>query len=446
MSTRARVVAEWIRPHRHLLQGSAAVVSATMTVAFSGLLYWLFAARTNDAAEVGRATALLSSVYFVSYLTNMGLRLAVGRYAIDDSDLHRARFAAACAYTSVTAIVGSIVYLVITRETAAQVLGSFGLVLFVVVAVGASLGPLVDVRQMALRRWTSVTRRAGLVLLGRVLCLVALVMWAPSEHRAVLLFLGAGLPDALSGVIGALVASWRGIVHIVRTRRSPEVREAFRYASVNYLSQLTIQAPLMATPVIVLLAVSPEENAAFYVAWGFFTVALLMPQGLSAALHVEGKKDGADLKDQLRVAQRVGFAANAACLLGSLVIALLIPLVYGQDYLDAARILPWLVAATIPWTVVMVNLTGARVEQRSGTTVGISVLFAAACLIPTVIFTSMFGILGAAMGWLVGASVTAAVAWFLQWRTGPPAPLNPIDAEAAADDQLAAESEILGLS
>ena len=65
-----------------------------------------------------------------------------------------------------------------------------------------------------------------------------------------------------------------------------------RYSAVNYVSTLAYQAPQFVLPVIVLLTVDPDRNAAFYVAWGITSIAFYVPMAIGQALLAEGGKDG----------------------------------------------------------------------------------------------------------------------------------------------------------
>ena len=85
-----------------------------------------------------------------------------------------------------------------------------------------------------------------------------------------------------------------------RCRRT--ARAWVRYSLVNWASTLTYQAPTFAMPVIVLVNVSADDNASFYVAWGVAAVACYVPTAIGQALLAEGGRDGAQLRTQVRLA------------------------------------------------------------------------------------------------------------------------------------------------
>src|SRR3546814_18793072 len=87
----------------------------------------------------------------------------------------------------------------------------------------------------------------------------------------------------------------------------------------------------------------------------------------------------------------------------------LIVTLYGDDYREAADIVPLLVAAAIPWAVTSVYLTEARVRHRHAATVAITLALSAAILIPALVVVPAHGLAGASWAFLGGNAAAAAV-------------------------------------
>lgn len=396
--------------HGHLLRGSAWLMSSVAANAVGGFAFWLIAARLDSTDEVGRAAALFTSVLFVNYATNMGLPVAVARYTPDDSPSSARLFNWAILYTGASSVVGTVLFLVFLPDSVADTLWAWGrpagAVLFTALVFGMSCAVLVEVRLMALRRWGWVFARVALVALVRF----ALVLFHPVDDDAVWLFLVvAGIP-ALSGFAGVVILGARGRPRHPLRPVPASWRPGLRYSSVNYLGVLAVQASTFALPLIVLVQVSPSENAAFYVAFSITSVLFLVPHTLGQVLLVEGGKGGADLSHQVRLALAlaVGFMVVVA-LLGR-VASGLVTVIYGENYAAAARILPTLVAAGLGWAVTSICLTKARVQENVHAIVTISMTLAVAILVPAVVLTADRGIDGAAEAWLIGNGIAAVVA------------------------------------
>lgn len=396
--------------HRHLLTGSAALVLTAGVQAVSGALFWLIAARIDAQTDVGHATALFTSVLFVSFLAGLGQPVAAARYAAGRTRDDHVLFAwGALASVGASALV-AIGYLVVVSPRAVEELrdwhGAVGPTLFVFLCAGTALSLLLDVRLMTQRRWALVLLRALLVGLARF----PLLLFPVESDRAVWLLVVAALPAAVSGFVGlALLPRVTGDRHHLGPLPAT-TRAMVRYSAVNWLSTLTYQAPLFAMPVIVLVNVDADRNASFYVAWGVAALAGYVPTAIGQALLAEGGRDGAHLRSQVRLAIVV---AGGLMVVGAVVATLgrdLVVALYGADYQEAADVLPRLVIAAVPWAVTSVYLTEARVRHRSTATVVITTTLSAAILLPALVLVPRDGIDGAAAAFLAGNLVAATVA------------------------------------
>ncbi len=422
--------------HRHLLAGSAALVVGAAVQAATGAVFWLVAARIDTTDDVGRATALFTSILFVAYLAGLGLQVSLARFSPGrDHDSH-ATFAWGMVSTATASGLVACGYLIAVDTDATRELtdwhGFFGPAIFVLAAMGSALTLIVDVRWMTVRRWGLVLGRIGVVGLARF----PLLAVPTGESETVHLFLVAAGPLMISGFLcAAFMPRWTGDRHrlfpLPSTRRS-----AVRYSAVNYLSTLAYQAPQFVLPVIVLLSVDPDRNAAFYVAWGITAVALYVPMAIGQALLAEGGKDGAELRGQVRIILALTTSLMAVAAAATFVGRDIVTTVYGDDYADAARVLPALVAACIPWAVTSVFLTEARVLHRHVDTVAITGVLTVSILVPALILVPDDGLDGATVAFVVGnvlAAVVAAGCHLVRRATAPKTipPFDPIADELA---------------
>jgi O-antigen/teichoic acid export membrane protein len=405
-----------------VVAGSLWSLLSVAVAAASGAVFWLLAAHLHSGTDVGRASALFTSVLFVNYATGMGLQVAVARYAADLSTDARFSFMIACVYTCITGVLGAIAYLafihpsVASEITAQGVLGTFG---FGALVAGSSLAQLVEIRLMALRRWRLLVGRVALIGAARLPFL-----WLPHQH-AVALFLFAIAPVALSGYLLA-PSLWKG--GGLRRSMPPFFAKAFRLSLLNYLSTLAVQAPTFIVPVIVLLNVSAVTNANFYVAWSIASIVFLGPATIAQVLLVEAGRSTSDIKAQLRL----GLVAAVALMSTAFVIgwfgAGALTSVYGSTYRRAAEMLPLLLLAGIPWAVTCVSLAEARVRHDGWTTILITSTLAIAIVVPAVILIPHGGLSGAAHAWL-GGHMAAGIAsgGLIVWsrRSGRPSGAPP---------------------
>jgi O-antigen/teichoic acid export membrane protein len=394
----------------YLLRGSAWLSISTVVGALGGLLFWLVSAHLAPSRDVGQVAALYTGVLFVNFATNFGLNIAVARYARDRSTSSFVTYSWAVVLSGTTSVLGALVFFELAPARVVAPLRTLGMpvnvALLCAIAASVAVTTLVDVRLVGLRRWSWVFVRALAVSSLRI----PLLWLEPLRDRALWIFLiAAGVP-ALSGVVGALA------LHRVRKGGTrfwpvpPGTRAALRYALNNYVPVLAEQAPLLALPLIVLVSVGLEANANFYIAWGITAFTFIIPTAIAQVFLVEGGRDGASLDDQTKLALCLSLVLMAGASLVAWLGHDLVTVVYGQSYERAARILPELVVAAIPWAITSIGLTRARIEHNTRAVFCIAATFAAAVLVPSAIWTPATGLTGAAHAWVFGNVVAACVA------------------------------------
>lgn len=396
--------------HRHLLAGSAALVVGAAVQAVSGAVFWLVAARIDTTDDVGRATALFTSILFIAYLAGLGLQVSLARFAPGRDEESHAVFTWGVLATVVSAALVAGGYLLAVDTEATRSLADWhpvaGPALFLLGSVGAALTLIVDVRWMTVRRWGLVLARITLVGVVRF----PLLLLPSGGSDTVHLFAAAALPLVLTGVGGVVAMPWvSGLRHRLLPLPSTR-RAAIRYSAVNYVSTLAYQAPQFVLPVIVLLSVDPDTNAAFYVAWGITAIVLYVPMAIGQALLAEGGKDGAELRSQVRVALVLTTALMAVAAVAAALGRDVLTVVYGEDYGEAARILPALVVCGLPWAITSVYLTEARVMHWHVPTVAMTATLTVAILAPALLLVPDDGVDGATQAFLVGNVAAAVVA------------------------------------
>jgi hypothetical protein len=385
-------------------------------------LFWLLAARWEETGDVGRASALFQSVLFLTFISSLGLPIALARFGGDPDD-GPALFASGVALRAIASFTAVAVFLVVLENraitapiwTAQSLLGPAA---FGVVAVGVGLASLVEVRLITMRRWGWTIVRAALPAVIRLPLLYGVAVGAPAPERAFALFLIAAGPIALSGYVGWLA------LHLSRDREraaraSAPPRGITRFAMVNWAGSVATEGPIFAVPFVVALAVGSVENAAFYVAWSFGAIAFVLPQMVAQVVLSEASQSGdttVTVVRGLRLALAVTMLAAVAAQLGSGWLADL----YGPGYGLIADQLPLLVASSIGWSYAALGLVSARLRDAHREVVVVSVVFLLATMVPVIALVSSQGPAAATWSWLVGNSAAAAVTTLLAVRARVP--------------------------
>ncbi|MGO9856275.1 MAG: diguanylate cyclase [Acidimicrobiales bacterium] len=395
-----------LRRNAPLFWSSMSLSSAAGLAAFGGFVYWLLIARIAPAHVVGTAAALYSSVQFVNYMTGLGLPIAVARYGSSPKHDPSVLFNWSVVLTVVSSFLGAALYFAIVPHELHELttLGVTGSIfVFGLIVSGISVFTVLDVRLISQHRRGWVVGKAVFVGLVRL----PFVFVPGIGHSAIeVFFVAAGAP-ALCGFMAWILADLGPVRFRFPLRPLPaNARAALSYAVVNGAAQLAMQGPFYALPVIVLLIVSPQENASFYVAWSIATVSFLIVQGVGQALLVEGHRSGR-LGSQTRSALQIGLLLAIGLFALCLIASRLIPILYGASYTPGAEITPILGAALIPWSVFTVILAMTRVRHNQRQNIVLSLLFALSILIPGVVLVVKYGISGAAWAWFLGNLLSA---------------------------------------
>jgi O-antigen/teichoic acid export membrane protein len=401
---------------RHLLTGSTVLVLGAAVQGFGGLAFSIFVNKIDVKADFGDATALFTSILFVTYLAGLGLPVALARYAPDRSTDSHVVFGWAMVATVPASIVASGLYLWLVNPHAAQTVlwdwnPVLGFTVFAVVVVGSAFSLIVDVRFMTMRRWNLVLARICIVAVAKI---ALLPLFQSSDQRALMIFLDLAAPVAISGFLGALlVPKVTGGRHRLRPKPAT-ARAAVRYSAINYVSTLAYQAPYFALPVIVLSNVDSATNGSFYVAWGIVAIAFYVPSAIGQALLAEGGKGGAHVRTQMRLALALAMGLMALGTVATFLGKGLVIAAFDESYREAAHILPAMMLAGIPWAITSLLLTEARVLHRNVATVIITITLTLSIIVPALILVPESGpkggLDGASAAWLIGNVFAALVA------------------------------------
>ena len=422
-------------PHGEVVRGSAFLVANLAIGAIGSFVYWVVLARLEPPRVVGTAAGLATVLMFLNYATSLGLPVVVPRYASGRSHQARVMFCWALLATSVASVVGVLGYDVLApgsslRALEREVGTGAGLAVLAVLLIGFSLGVLVDARLLTLRSWGWLTVKTVVVMLGRF----PLLMLRPTTAAGAFLFIAAMLPTAVTGFAGAL-ALGRGGWRLTSVPTSV-LRTATRFAGVNYVGLLALQAPMLALPLIVSAYLNKPDYATFFVAFSITTVVFLVPTTIGQVLLAEGGTRGGDLAQQVRLSRRLALGAAVGMVVLSPVMAATLRLAYGPDYLDAAYLLLPLVAAVLLWAVAAVYLTEARIGEHTGGTLTITGAFAAATLLPALILVDVFGLRGVVATWIIGNIVVLVAAVLVH---------HQLNARSSQSPSSANESRVLDL-
>ncbi|MHB8490545.1 MAG: lipopolysaccharide biosynthesis protein [Candidatus Dormibacteria bacterium] len=394
------------------------MVTSGVTAAL-GFIFWALVARLYPPAQVGLASATISSALFLATFAQLGLPYALVRFGSG---------AGADRPTLMTTVV-----LVVTAAAAgAGVLFVAGLDLWAPALAGLAERPLLGAIVIALAGLTAASTVLGYVAVASRDTRPSLAGGTTQGVIKILLVVGFALTLSRLGfeVVGAwLVATAAAVLAqawLLRAHLAPRVSlRALRlgtflhYSAGNYLGDLTWHAPVLLFPLLVVGLLGAEANAYFYVGWAIAGLLAAIPAAATNSLLAEGSHSYEETAAHLRKAVGLTLAlllpAIALCWLAAPLILQLFGPAYAANSTDTLRILSF---AALPLSLNLLHLTVARIERRIRRLLAISVATGGGTVLLGAVLAAQLGVTGIALGYLVAQSVAATVLTAEWWLRG----------------------------
>ncbi len=400
-----------------LFKNSFFLLVTNVLTSAGGFLFWALAANLYSGEDIGLASALVSAASLVSSLALMGLNFGVMRFL--SSEHHKQTLVNTCLTLAfLSSSVFSLGFAVFSPP-AGFFLPRDALTMFFIFTCSLSLCYVCGAAFIASRRaHFSFVRNLSMILAQLALlgCLAAPGYAHVSDNGYV------GLLSCFS--FAALFSLFVALYLLSKTftpyRLFPGIdlrhlRYVFRLSVGNYLVENFSMLPRYILPIVVLVALGPDESAYFSVALTVSNLLFLVPAAVSNSLFAEGtyshdrKVFSSNISRSLRLIALilvpmivVLFAAGKLMLAG-----------FGELYIRNTYVPLCIISlASLPYAVIRLYATVKNIQLDLGPVVRVSLFSAAASIILSVILLEAagMGITGAALGFTLGQLGGAALA------------------------------------
>jgi O-antigen/teichoic acid export membrane protein len=411
-----------------------ALIISSASTAVLGFVYWTLAARLYSAHDLGVNAALISTMMFLSYVSQLGLAGALTRF-IPTAGRATTRLILG-SYGLAVLVSGAVasIFILGARIWASgvrQLIDSpAAIAWFLAAAMAWSLFALQDAVLTGLRRTVWVPIENTIFAVVKILVLVALA----GSLTGAGVYVSWTVPAALSIVpINIMIFRWflpSHVSHHGGTEPEGSPGLIARYLASDYGGSLLVSASTSLLPLIVLATAGASASAYYYIAW---TVAYSL-QMFSVNMAISLSVEGAGQRSQVGRAMRrmlkllVGLQLPLAVLIA--IFAPVILQIFGRGYSDeGAMLLRLLALGVFPHGVNMVCLGVARVRRQLRVIFAIQAAQAGSFLALAIVLMPEMGITGAGAAFLLGQSAVALVAFAIQivplLRDGRPASATP---------------------
>jgi O-antigen/teichoic acid export membrane protein len=388
---------------------------ANIVNALFGFVFWILVTRFYTAADVGLASAVLSSAGLLSTLCGLGLGYGILRFLPLSRSPHKL-LNTVFTVSGLLALIIAVIFvlglsvwspsLVFIREHPVY------LAIFVLYVPVAALAGLIDQSFMA-------HRRAGFVL-GRSIIFNVLRLLLPVLLAACFGFGSFGIFGAVALATGVAMSA---AILFLLPRASPGyrpqpvlsgdiIKETVPYSFVNYLGDLFWLMPGFILPLLIVNRLGAAANAYFAIAWTMSGILTMIPAAVATSLLAEGSRDEAGLRHyDARRGLKMTFLLLVPAVILLWVLADKFLLLCGAAYAqNGATLLRWLALAALPMAVNILFFSVKRVQRQLKPIILMSATMAAVTLVLTFILLPRMGIDGVGIAWLAGQSAMAVVA------------------------------------
>ncbi len=387
-----------------LYNNSIFIMLTSVLIAVSGFIFWLIAARLFSEADIGTATAIISSMGMIIVLSRVGLDVSLIKFfpMSDKSEI----FSTSTLFTTAFATILGIVFvggvnawvpdlIILQNEVGYSIV-------YILFLVANSLSSMCGISLIAIRGGASRFIQS-IVLSSRILLIFPLISFG-----AFGLFSAVGISFLLAALIALMILYKNGIVPRFTINRS-FLKNSFSFSAGNYFSGMLMTAPTQILPLLVFNILGPEQNAYFYITYTVFSSLLIIPNAISTSLFVEGSH-GENLKKNIIRALAMTFFLLGPSAILILVFGETILGFFGTGYTEGIELLQLLIVSSFFVSIVLIYLSIMRVlnEVRAIATLS-GVLFAFMMLLSYVLMLHS-GLIGIGYAWLITYGVGAAIA------------------------------------
>ena len=392
---------------RNLALTSLALMLSTVVTGGLGLLFWAAAGRLYPVAEVGSASAVITSAVMLSTLSNLSLGSMYERFLPVSGWMARSFVIRGYLTITVFALVLGSGFLLVAPVsemfTSTTEIVSFPF--FVAVLAVFALQDQTS-SGLGVARWAA----AKNVFHAVVKFVLLLALFATAQSTAIIA--AWAIPAVLASVV-VLRSILRALRTEARYKLAPDLpprRELWSYFGSAYgITALGSLAPLL-VPMIVVATLGAEANAYFALTWSIVSALYILISVLVGPFVAEVAGNPEQFS---RLTKRFMTMVCIVALGGSFFLAFLAPFglgLIGEGYRENGTIIVHLAALTIPLSVIGSLYDGlARVQRRMRLAVIVQVIATTIIIAGSLALSDSLGIAAVAWAYLAAEAFGAVV-------------------------------------
>jgi len=369
------------------------VLSSIISLA-SGFFFWIFAARLYTIEDMGRATALISSLGIIILLSRLGFDISIIRYFPLYEKVKL--IGTSLTITTLATLVVSVIYAITVALFLSQlsfIQRSDYMIIFILVSIANSI---VNITSNAL-----VASRDSLhyFYINIIMILRIPFLYLLTSVGCFGIYISFGLANGIAAVYALLFLSLNS--NSIKIRLDKDfISDSLSYSSANYVSSILGTAPNFILPIIVLGLLGEAEAAKYFIAFSISNLFQIVPGAFSQSLMVEGSHGESLTKNTIRAIIMMFVVlipmVIITCIFGDRILGLL-----RTEYIEAFGLLRILAVSSFLVAIYSLFTPIQNVRMRVESIMKLNAARFILLLGLSYIFISKFGIIGTGYAWII---------------------------------------------
>lgn len=366
------------------------MLSRVCDVSF-GFIFWLLASKLYSISDVGLATAMISSIGIIMFLSRLGFDVSQIRYL---KQYHQEAIFNTCLWIpAIFAVFVSIVYISCIDIISPPIsfIKNYAL-FFIIIAFFNSIILTTGNAFMSFRK-SEYRFLQNLILGGRIIFLYFFVFLG-----SIGILFSFGIAYFSASIFAFLLIQKFVLVKFNINKQF--IKETIGFSFKNYIASALQQIPVLILPILILNVSEPSIAALFFIAYSIGNIVMIIPDAISWSFLVEGSH-GIDLRYGVKKALKVTYlimipAIILFCFCGNILLGF-----FGKNYQDGYSLLVIILISTLFVAVYQIFMVLQTIRMNVEHVILINLIRGTVLLLFSFIFLKLFGLLGLGFAWML---------------------------------------------
>lgn len=382
-----------------LLINSLFILLSSISNAAFGFIFWMIAAKIYPQEDVGVATAAISSMAVLIFLSRFGLDQSIIRF-FPSRDKNKILSTSSIVVIFFTTLIGIVFIFWIDFWSPELGILKESAIVYIIFLLANSLTNLTGIFFIALRKTKYYLLQNFLIGIRIifVLLLVNFGFWG--------IYCSVGISFIIAFIYSAYVLLKLGFKQV--TVDTNFLKESFEYSKRNYIVSLLTLVPSNLLPIMVLNILGAKNAAYYYIDYAITSFLFMVPTAFSTSVFVEGSYGESLKKSYLNSSLSVFLLLIPLIIFfyffGGLVLGII-----DKSYVQGFETLKYMVISSLFYSINQMYFSLKRVQNNINTLIFLSGFTCILLMGSSYIFMQKYGLIGLGYSWNLSYILSALV-------------------------------------